>query len=131
VDLGGDIVARGKPWPIELHDPTNPNHPFATFALADAAVATSGTDFRRWGAGKHHIIDPRSGDPAVTDLISVTVVHPDAVLAEAYAKAVLLQGSRDGLTWLTHQTDATAVAFDYQGRVLATDNVQTQVTQGA
>jgi thiamine biosynthesis lipoprotein len=131
VDLGGDIVGRGKPWPVQVHDPFQPDTPFATFALADQAVATSGTDFRRWGAGKHHIIDPRSAMPATTDLMSVTVIHPDAVLADAFAKAVLLQGSFDGLAWLAQQPDAAALAFDHEGRVLATENFLPYITQGA
>jgi FAD:protein FMN transferase len=128
VDLGGDIVGRGKPWPVEVHDPFQPDVPFATFALTDGAVATSGTDFRRWGAGQHHIIDPRTGTPATSDLLSVTVIHPDAVLAEAFAKAVLLQGSLKGLAWLAQQPEAAGLAFDQEGRVLATENFQLNIT---
>lgn len=131
VDLGGDIVGRGGPWPVELHDPFQPDTPFATFSLLDRAVATSGTDFRRWGAGEHHIIDPRRGTPADTDLLSVTVIHPDAVLAEAFAKAVLLQGGLDGLAWLAHFPDAAGLAFDHDARVLATENIKRYITQGA
>lgn len=131
VDLGGDMVGRGKPWPVQVHDPFQPDIPFATFVLADCAVATSGTDFRRWGAGQHHIIDPRTGTSAKSDLLSVTVIHPDAVRSEAYAKAVLLQGSLDGLIWLAQQPDAAGLAFDQEGRVLATENFQLDITQGA
>jgi thiamine biosynthesis lipoprotein len=131
VDLGGDLVGRGKPWPIQVHDPFQPNIPFATFMLADRAVATSGSDYRRWGAGQHHIIDPRSGAPAQSDLLSVTVIHPDAVLAEGYAKAVLLRGSKDGLAWLAQQPDAAGLAFDHEGRVLASESFQPYLAQGA
>lgn len=128
VDLGGDMVGRGKPWPVELHDPFLPDIPFATFALADRAVASSGTDYRRWGTGKHHIIDPRSGAPADSDLLSVTVIHPDAVLAEAFAKVVLLQGSLNGLAWLSQYPDAAGLAFDHDGRILATENIKNTLT---
>jgi thiamine biosynthesis lipoprotein len=131
VDLGGDMVGRGKPWPVQVHDPFQPDTPYVTFTLTDRAVATSGTDYRRWGAGKHHIIDPRSGIPAASDLVSVTVIHPDAVLAEAFAKAVLLQGSLKGLAWLAQQPDAAGLAFDHEGRVLATENFLPYITQGA
>jgi thiamine biosynthesis lipoprotein len=130
VDLGGDIVAQGKPWPVQLHDPFQPDTPFATITLADGTVTTSGTDFRRWGAGKHHIIDPRTGRPAESDLLSVTVIHPDAVLAEAFAKAVLLQGSLDGLAWLAQQPNTAGLAFDHEGRVLATENFLPYIKQG-
>jgi thiamine biosynthesis lipoprotein len=97
----------------------------------DRAVATSGTDYRQWGDGKHHIIDPRSNAPAQSDLVAVTVIHPDAVLAEAYAKAVLIRGSIDGLAWLTDQPDAAGLVFDHEGRVLASERFRHYLTQGA
>ncbi len=128
VDLGGDIVARGKPWPVEIFDPFHPDTPFAILTLENNAVATSGTDFRRWGAQAHHIIDPRTGAPAQSDAISVTVVHPDAVLAEAAAKMSLLLGSLDGLTWLAQQAGFAGLTFDQSGQVLATENVQSFFT---
>jgi thiamine biosynthesis lipoprotein len=131
VDLGGDIVGRGSSWPVQVHDPFHAETPFNTIGLADRAIATSGTDFRRWGVNKHHIIDPRSGQPAVSDLVSATVIHPDAVLAEAFAKAVLLQGSLNGLAWLAQYPDAAGLAFDHEGRVLATENFLPYIVQGA
>jgi thiamine biosynthesis lipoprotein ApbE len=64
--------------------------------------------------------------------VSVTIIHQDAVLAEAFAKAVLLQGSHTGLAWLAHQPDAAGLAFDTEGQVLATENFQHYIiTQGA
>jgi thiamine biosynthesis lipoprotein len=131
VDLGGDIVGRGKPWAVQLHDPFQPDTPFTTLTLHDEAVATSGTDYRRWGTRQHHIIDPRTGIPADTDVVSATVIHPDAVLAETFAKAVLLQGSRAGLSWLAQQPQTAGAVFDREGRVLATENFQTHIQQGA
>jgi thiamine biosynthesis lipoprotein len=66
-------------------------------------VATSGKDYHRWlrdGIWVHHIIDPRTGLPAVTDVLSATVVAPTALEAEAAAKAALILGSRAGMNWL-------------------------------
>lgn len=131
VDLGGDMVAYGKPWMVYLHDPFQPETPFLALSLHDQAVATSGTDYRRWGNGQHHIIDPRTGAPADTDVLSVTVIHPDAVMAEAFAKAVLLKGSRAGLGWLAQQPDAAGAVFDREGRLLVTENFPAYIQQGA
>lgn len=129
VDLGGDIVAQGKPWTVHVFDPFQPETPFAVVALHDRAIATSGTDYRRWGADRHHIIDPLTGAPAWTDVVSATVIHPDAVLAEALAKAVVLQGSIAGLGWLAQHDRAAGLVFDRTGRVLATENFQAYITQ--
>lgn len=108
VNAGGDISVSGpqldgQPWPIGVLDPFQPETYFETLLLEHGAVATSGTDFHRWKQGKlwnHHIIDPRTGLPAVTDLLTVTVVAPDAVRAEAAAKTVLILGSSAGMDWL-------------------------------
>lgn len=128
VDLGGDIVGQGKPWMVYVFDPFRPETPFAAVRLHDCTIATSGTDYRRWGAGRHHIIDPLTGLPSQTDVVSATVIHPDAVLAEAYAKAVLLQGSVAGLNWLAQHDRAAGLVFDRLGRVLATENFQAHIT---
>ena len=108
VNAGGDIAISGPrqgghPWVIGVSDPFHPDTNFASLLLRYGAVATSGTDYHRWKQGKlwnHHIIDPRSGLPANTDLLTVTVIAPNTVQAEAAAKAVLILGSSAGMDWL-------------------------------
>ena len=128
VDLGGDMVALGKPWTVHIFDPFQPQTPFAAVILRDQAIATSGTDYRRWGSNQHHIIDPITGAPAQTDVVSATVIHPDAVLAEAFAKTVVLQGSTTGLSWLAQHTQAAGLVFDHTGCVSATENIQSYIS---
>lgn len=89
-NLGGDLYARGRGpdgegWPIGFGD--------RTVLLADAGVATSGTQARRWGEGLHHLIDPRTGLPAASDLRRVSVIAPTAADAEILAKTALLLGA--------------------------------------
>jgi thiamine biosynthesis lipoprotein len=70
-----------------------------TLRLSDEAVATSGANRRRWRLGDregHHLIDPRTGQPATTDLAQVTVVAPSAELADVLAKVAFLRGGADG-----------------------------------
>jgi thiamine biosynthesis lipoprotein len=62
---------------------------------AELAVATSGTAER--GA---HIVDPRTGRSAVTDLLAVTVIGPSLTWADCWATAAFAMGSRAGLSWL-------------------------------
>jgi thiamine biosynthesis lipoprotein len=66
--------------------------------LTTGAIATSGRDRRRWRCGdeeRHHLIDPATSRPAVTDVLHVTVVAPTAVEAEVLAKVAFLGGAVD------------------------------------
>jgi FAD:protein FMN transferase len=126
VDMGGDIAVRGKPvgqpgWMVEIEEPGR-SDVLETLWLSDTTITTSGIDYRRWttqdGSTRHHIIDPRTGLPADTDLVSVTIVHPHAPTAEAYAKAVLLMGSQTGLNWLNQQWYAAGLVVRTDGAVL-------------
>lgn len=129
VNFGGDLVARGAPhdqpgWQVSTADPFGAA-PLGSLWLRDASLVTSGVDFRRWtakdGTAHHHIIDPRTGRCAETDVLTVTVHHPSAVTAEAYAKAVLLRGAENGLHWLDTRWDASGLVVRQDGAVLATD----------
>ena len=108
VDAGGDIAvsgpqADGQPWPIGVANPFNPTENLGLLQIEGGGVATSGRDRRRWLQGSHwnhHIIDPRSGAPAETDVLTATVIAPSVIQAETAAKTCLILGSQDGLVWL-------------------------------
>jgi thiamine biosynthesis lipoprotein len=117
VDAGGDVAVSGpqgdgSPWPIAVANPLDPEDQLDLVLLSYGGVATSGRDYRRWkkdGRWQHHIIDPRTAQPAVTDVISVTAVAPSARLAETAAKSVLIQGSLDGLRWLDERPELSGL----------------------
>ena len=95
VNAGGDLAVHGRPatghWAVGLETPAGP----LTLGLVEGALATSGRDRRRWQAGgeeRHHLIDPATGGPSATDLLTVTVVGRTAVEAEVRAKALFLAG---------------------------------------
>ncbi len=97
VNLCGDLYARGggedgAGWPVGFGD--------KTVLLADKGAATSGTTKRSWGSGLHHLIDPRTGRPAASDLQEVSVIATTATDAEIYAKTALLLGAEAGEKWL-------------------------------
>jgi thiamine biosynthesis lipoprotein len=108
VNAGGDIAisgpqSNGDPWPIGITDPFDSESNLEVLMIDRGGVATSGRDYRRWqrdGIWKHHIIDPRTGIPAQTDILTATVIAPSAVDAEVAAKVALISGSRAGLEWL-------------------------------
>ncbi|ANJ11347.1 MULTISPECIES: FAD:protein FMN transferase [Streptomyces] len=100
---GGDVQllgtpGSGRPWRVGVSDPLRPGGLAAVVSAAGAAelaVATSGSAER--GA---HVVDPRTGRSAVTDLLSVTVVAPRLTWADCWATAAFAMGSREGLRWL-------------------------------
>jgi FAD:protein FMN transferase len=86
VNAGGDVAVHGGTWPVGVEDGP-------TLELTWGALATSGRDRRRWRRGAeelHHLVDPRTGGPAETDLLRVTVFAASAVEAEVLAKAAFL-----------------------------------------
>lgn len=101
VNLGGNLAAMGqapgRPWRVGIRDPEQADPQAVLGSLLThgrEAVVTSGT-YERWrlldGEACTHIIDPRKGTPA-NDLVSVTVVHASAALADAAATALLVAG---------------------------------------
>jgi thiamine biosynthesis lipoprotein len=100
VDCGGDIAVGG---PAALRDPyvIEVRHPLTgetahRVALRRGGIATSGIDSRVWrrpdGSFAHHLIDPSTGTPAWTGLITATAVGESALEAETLSKYALLLG---------------------------------------
>lgn len=125
VDAGGDLFAAGLPqgepaWQVGLEDPRDPQQTLAVLRVGPGAVATSSVAKRRWRQGdrvRHHLIDPRSGEPAETDWLSVTVIAPHATTAEAYAKALLIAGSRKAEALAARCREIVYLAVDRDGRL--------------
>lgn len=103
VNLGGDLRARGDSpvphgWVVEVDDPLGTGAT-GLLAIAEGAVATSTKLRRAWTRGDralHHLIDPRTGEPAESGLASVTIVAGEAWRAEVLAKAAFVAGTDEG-----------------------------------
>jgi thiamine biosynthesis lipoprotein len=107
VNLCGDLFARGggetgEGWPVGMGG--------KTVLLRDMGAATSGTRRRSWGPGLHHLIDPRTGLPADTDLTEVSVIARSGADAEIFAKTALLLGRAQAERYLAAH-DALGWAF--------------------
>ncbi|HEU5349391.1 MAG TPA: FAD:protein FMN transferase, partial [Ktedonobacterales bacterium] len=104
VNAGGDLAVVGQPpglldWPIAV--PGRDHH--WTIPLRCGAIATSTITRRTWRQGevaRHHLIDPMTGEPAQSDLLSVTAVAPSCRQAEVGAKVALLLGAQAGAQFL-------------------------------
>jgi thiamine biosynthesis lipoprotein len=106
VEIGGEIRTlghspRGSPWRIAIERPEpSAREAAAILEVSERAVATSG-DYRNFfkvdGVRYSHSIDPRSGHPVRHQLVSVTVVHENAALADAWATALTVLGPEQAL----------------------------------
>ena len=94
VDAGGDVRLGGTHEVLVAH-PLRPE-PAARLRLRDTAVATSSVVARAWrtpdGSRAHHLLDPSTGAPAWTGVLSATAIAPSVLEAETLAKAALLSG---------------------------------------
>ncbi len=107
VNAGGNIYCLGrkynKKWRVGIQDPRKPGKIAYVLGLEDQASATSG-DYEQYFIykGKHysHIIDPRTGYPADSGIISVTIIADNAIAADAISTAVFVLGLVKGLALL-------------------------------
>jgi thiamine biosynthesis lipoprotein len=132
VDADGDLAIRcasGKTWEVAVDDPRATDTSLVVLRLTATrgvpgrwGVATSGTSVHRWtveGGIRHHLIDPRSGLPATTDVVQATVIAGSALRAEVLAKAAVIAGSGAGLALLERARVQGAVILTDRGEVMA------------
>jgi len=103
VEIGGEVVARGqngdKDWTLGIEQPAG-GEPIS-LKLKNQAIATSGNyrNYFVWENKQYmHILEPDSGLPAKSDLASVSVLHDKAMMADAYATAMMAMGSQKAAT---------------------------------
>ena len=120
IDAGGDLFLGGRspsgePWSVGIRHPRIDRELIEVLRVSDRAVCTSG-DYERTtqATAEHHLIDPRTGtSPAA--VASVTVIAPNAMLADALATAAFVLGPGDGLALLErHDVDGLIFTSDLQ-----------------
>ena len=130
VNAAGDLAIwgrqpDGKPWTIGIADPNQQHSLFSYFRVSDLAVATSGNyeKFVLINGKKHsHTINPKTGRP-VQGIKSVTILSPNAEIADAMATPVMIMGIRAGLDMVNQIHLLEAIVVDDQDRVYTTKNI--------
>lgn len=100
LNLGGNVIAIGKKnnnslWKVGICNPINNSYVIATLESSDETVVTSGNYERYFienGMKYHHILDPNTGYPANSGLISTTIVTESSIDADALSTATYVLG---------------------------------------
>lgn len=123
----GDARADGpppggaaRPWRVGIRDPRGPgDDSFATLDLTNSGISTTGDYERSFildGVRYHHVLDPRTGRPS-HGVRAVSVVSPDATLADALSTALMVLGVERGMELVESLDGVEAVFIDDLGAV--------------
>ena len=132
VSLGGNITAIGtKPdgsgWRVAVRDPNDQEGYLGVLTLTDKTVSTSGgyeRFFEQDGVIYHHIIDPKTGYPALSGLQSVSIVSASGTVADALSTALFVMGEENALALWRGSDDFEAVLVRDDGKVLVTEGLE-------
>lgn len=111
---GAGVKPDGRPWWVELEKPQGLETPRTIAALYGLAVATSGEARRRFvhgGQTYSHTIDGRTGRPVSNGMVSVSVLHDSAMVADALATALTVMGPEEGLAHAEHAGIAALMVY--------------------
>ncbi|WP_315550415.1 FAD:protein FMN transferase [Microbacterium sp. CH-015] len=116
VDASGDIAVAGATERIALEHPYDPTRAIGVWDVRDAALCASATGRRAWpgadGAGLHHVLDARTGEPVRT-IAATWARAADAITADAVATTLFF----DGGPRFAAERDAQWVRMTTDGRV--------------
>jgi FAD:protein FMN transferase len=130
VNAAGDLTTwgnqpNGKPWTIAIADPENQNTALAKLNISGAAVATSGNyekyvviDDKKYS----HTIDPKTGFP-VSGIKSVTIICPNAELADAMATPITVLGVDAGLSLINQMQQIACIIIDDDNNIYTSNNI--------
>lgn len=132
VSLGGNVQAlgtkeNGKPWRVAIQNPESELDYLGILDIEDKCVITSGgyeRFFEKDGVRYHHIIDPRTGYPADSGIISATIISKDGTLADGLSTSLFIMGKDQAEKYWRKNADR----FDY---ILEDEEGKLYVTEGA
>lgn len=131
VNAAGDLTtwgtnAQGERWTVGIADPQHKHQPFSYMDITDMAVATSG-NYEKYATinGKRysHTIDPRSGFP-VSGITSVTIICPNAEIADALTTPVMVMGIKAGLHMINQIKGIACIIVDERNDIYASQNIR-------
>ena len=130
INASGDLTvwgtqADGKPWTIGIANPDQARLPFSYLNLTDTAIATSGNyeKYVKVGGKKYsHTINPKTGMP-ITGIKSVTVICPNAEIADAMATPISIMGVKAGLEMINQIHQIECIIIDDKNKIFTSKNI--------
>lgn len=119
-------VRAGAPWRVGIVNPRDPAHSRAVVDIADGSVVTSGIHERRFTRGGRsywHILDPRTGMPAESDVASATIVAPRSMDCDGYSTTAFMLGSAAAIDFIEGLPGVEAVIITDADEVLWTSGI--------
>lgn len=129
INIGGEIRTVGtKPngdsYTIGINDPFGGNTPVMALKISDKAIATSGTYERvitdNTGNTYHHILNPKTGYPAQTDLVSATIICDYAIDADTLCTICIIEGSSDAYKFIESLDNTEAILITNDNTIITT-----------
>ena len=137
VSLGGNVYVCGSkpdgtPWNVGIQDPAGSGYA-AMVSLTDRFAVTSG-GYQRYfeaedGTVYRHILDPRTGCPADSDLLSVTIISDDGTAADAYSTALYVMGEQEAVSFWRAHGGFELILITADGRLLYTPGLSDAITK--
>jgi len=137
VNASGDLIAwgtqeKGQDWKIGITDPNDKDKTFCWLNMSNQAVVTSG-NYEKYvefdGKRYTHIINPKTGMPA-TGTKSVTIICPDAELADALATSVFILGEKDGIDLLNRLDRIEGLLINDRNLIFTSKNLHLNFYKG-
>lgn len=134
VAVGGSIGVYGEktsgaPWNIAVRDPQSTGT-LGTVSITGGFLSTSGSYekfFTEDGKTYHHLLDPETGYPAESGLVSVTVLSDGGALSDALSTACFVLGLKDGMA-LLEEYGAEGIFIDENNVITVTDGLKDRFT---
>lgn len=130
VNASGDLTAWGKDasgveWKVGIAHPDQAAEPFSFLPISNMAIATSG-NYEKYviidGKKYSHTINPKTGLP-VTGIKSVTIIAPNAELADAMTTPVMIMGISAGIGMINQIPGLACIAIDDQNNIFSSRNI--------
>lgn len=137
VNLGGNVQALGcktggSKWRVAIQSPDDTEEYLGILEIEDQAVITSGgyeRYFEEDGVTYHHIIDPATGYPADSGLISVTIVSDDGTLADGLSTSLFIMGEEKAAQfWRENSDEFEAIMETSDGKLYVTEGIADSLT---
>lgn len=131
INLGGNVKtvglnADGVPWRVGVQDPNNVDGDVVAKVESEGtSVVTSGLyerQFTKDGKTYWHILDPKTGYPVETDIISATIVSDASIDGDGFTKPLFMLSKKEAMAFLDERPQLQGFLITKENKILKTEN---------